>query len=66
MKVITAVKNYIKTDKEIVLQCDREDTAISFVDKKKDFYLVYGERIANSKVKRIDEDESPDVVTIYL
>ena len=66
MKVITAVKKYLKTDKEIILQCDTDGTVISFVDKSKDFHIEYGERIANSKVKKIDEDESPDAVTIYL
>ena len=66
MKVITAVKKYLKTDKVIFLQCDTDGTVILSVDKNEDFHIEYGERIANSKVKKIDEDESPDAVTIYL
>ncbi len=66
MKVITAVKKYLKTDKEIFLQCDTDGTVIQYVNKDKDFYLAFGERIADSKVKRIDDRESPDAVTIYL
>lgn len=66
MKVITAFKKYKKTEKEIFLQCDTDETVIISVDKDTDFYLEFGERIANAKVKKIDEDESPDAVTIYL
>lgn len=66
MKVITAVKKYMKTDKEIFLQCDTDGTVILHVDKDKDFYLEFGERIANAKAKNVDEKENPDAVTIYL
>lgn len=65
MKVITAVKKYLNTDKEIFLQCVN-DIGVYIVHKDKDFYLEYGERIANTKVKRIDTEESPDAVTIYI
>lgn len=66
MKVITAVKKYLKTDREIFLQCDTDGTVILRVDKDKDFNLQFGERIANAKAINVDEDESPDAVTIYL
>lgn len=66
MKVITAVKKYLNTDKEIFLQCDTDGTVIQHVNKDKDFYLAFEERVADAKVKRIDDKESPDAVTIYL
>lgn len=65
MKVITAVKKYMKTDREIFLQAVADGTFV-YVDKDKDFHLEFGSRIADSKVKRIDEKESPDAVTIYI
>lgn len=65
MKVITAVKKYMKTDREIFLECVN-DVGVYVVDKNKDFYLQYGERIANAKVKKIDTEESPEAVTIYI
>lgn len=65
MKVITAVKKYIKTDREIFLQ-SMKDVGIYVVHKEKDFYLDFGERIADAKVHHIDEAESPDAVTIYI
>ena len=65
MKAITAVKKYMKTDREIFLQSVADGTFV-YVDKNKDFNIEFGSRIADSKVKRIDEKESPDAVTIYL
>ena len=65
MKVITAVKKYMKTDREIFLECVN-DVGVYVVDKNKDFYLQYGERIANAKVKKIDTEESSEAVTIYI
>lgn len=65
MKVITAVKKYIKTDKEIFLECVKDGTFV-VVHKDKDFHLEVGSRIADTKVKRIDTEESPDAVTIYI
>lgn len=63
MKVITAVKKYLKTEKEIFIQ---NKESFHVVRKDKDFYLEFGERIAYSRVKKIDEEESPDAVTIYF
>lgn len=65
MKVITAVKKYLKTDREIFLQCVN-DIGVYVVNKDKDFYLEYGSVIADTKVKRIDAEESPNAVTIYI
>lgn len=65
MKVITAVNKYIKTDKEIFLECVKDGTFV-VVHKDKDFHLEFGSRIADTKVKRIDTEESPDAVTIYI
>lgn len=65
MKVITAVKRYIKTDREIFLHSMR-DIGVYVVHKDKDFNLEFGERIADAKVHHIDENESPDAVTIYI
>ena len=65
MKVITAIKKYAKTDKEIFLECVKDGT-LAIVHKDKDFYLEFGSRIADTKVKKIDTEESPDAVTIYI
>ena len=65
MKVITAVKKYLDTDREIFLQ-SVNDIGIYAVDKNKDFRLHFGSRIADTKVKQIDIEESPDAVTIYI
>ena len=65
MKVITAVKKYMKTDKEIFLEFVKDGTFV-VVHKDKDFYLEFGSVIADTKVKRIDTEESPDAVTIYI
>lgn len=65
MKVITAVKKYLKTNKEIFLQ-SVEDGNIYVVNKEKNFVDRYGTVVANTKVHHIDENESPDAVTIYL
>lgn len=65
MKVITAVKKYLNTDKEIYLECICDGT-IAIVHKDKDFYLEFGSVIADTKVKKIDTEESPDAVTIYI
>lgn len=65
MKVITAVNKYLNTDKEIFLECVSDGT-LAVVHKDKDFYLEFGEQIADCKVAHIDENESPDAVTIYL
>ena len=65
MKVITAVKKYLMTDKEIFLQ-SVNDVGVYAVDKSVDFYSRYGDRVANASVKRIDIDESPSSVTIYI
>lgn len=66
MKVITVYKKYKDTDREIFLQCDTDGTVIIHVNKDKDFTLEFGERIADAKVKKIDDKESPDAVTIYI
>ena len=65
MKVITAVKKYMKTDKKIFLECVKDGTFV-VVHKDKDFYLEFGSVIADTKIKRIDTEESPDAVTIYI
>lgn len=65
MKTITAVKKYLNTDKEIFLECVSDGTLV-IVHKDKDFHLEFGERIADCKVDHIDENESPDAVTIYI
>ena len=65
MKVITAVNKYLDTDREIFLQ-SVSDIGIYAVDKSKDFRLHFGSRIADTRVKRIDTEESPDAVTIYI
>lgn len=65
MKVITAVKKYINTDKEIFIEAVK-DGAFVRVDKEKDFTIEFGSRIADSKVKNINDTESPDAVTIYI
>ena len=65
MKVITAVNKYLNTDREIFLQ-SVGDIGIYAVDKNKDFRLRYGSRVADTKVKMIDTEESPDAVTIYI
>lgn len=65
MKVITAVRKYIKTEKEIFLQ-SMNDIGVFVVHKDKDFCLDFGDKVASAKVHHIDETESPDAVTIYL
>ena len=65
MKVITAVKKYINTDKDIYLECENDGTFIK-VPKDKDFHLEFGCRIADTKVKRIDTEEGEEAVTIYI
>lgn len=65
MKVITAVNKYKNTDKEIFLESQKDGTFV-VVHKDKDLYLEFGSRIADSRVHHIDEEESPDAVTIYL
>lgn len=66
MKTITAVKKYLTTNKEIFLQHGEDISTINLVNKENDFTLEYGERIANATVKKIDEQENPDAVTIYI
>lgn len=65
MKVITAVRKYAKTDREIFLQ-SVNDIGVFVVHKDKDFCLEFGSEVSNSKVHHIDETESPDAVTIYI
>lgn len=68
MKVITAVKKYLKADRDIFLECVKDGTLV-IVPKDKDFYLEFGSVIAETKVKNI-EIEDPEgiqgVVTIYI
>ena len=65
MKVITAVKKHLKTDREIFVQSEN-DGSFFYVQKDKDFVFEYGSVIAESKVKRIDLEESDGAVTIYI
>ena len=68
MKVITAVKKYLKTDREIFLECVKDGTLV-IISKDKDFYLEFGSVIAETEVKNI-EIEDPEgfkgAVTIYI
>ena len=65
MKVITAVRKYLNTNREIFLQ-STSDIGIYAVDKNADFHQRYGDRVANARVKRIDTEESLNAVTIYI
>ena len=65
MKVITAVNKYLKTDREIFLQ-SINDIGIYVVPKDEDFVQRFGTVVANTNVKKVDENESPDAVTIYI
>lgn len=65
MQVKTAVKKFINTDREIFVQAEKDGSFFS-VNKDKDFTSEYGSIIAESKVKRIDTEESDEAVTIYL
>ncbi len=68
MKVITAVKKHLNTDREIFLECVKDGTLV-LVPKDKDFYLEFGSVITETKVKNI-EIEDPEgmtgAVTIYI
>lgn len=68
MKVITAVKKYLKTNRDIFLECVKDGTLV-IVSKDKNFYLEFGSVIAETKVKNI-EIEDPEglkgAVTIYI
>lgn len=65
MKVITAVNKYLRTDREIFIE-SVSDGSLVHITKRKDISLEFGERIANCKVKKIDEEESEKFVTIYI
>lgn len=65
MQVKTAVKNFIDSDREIFVQVEKGGSFF-LVSKDKDFVSEYGSIIAESKVKRIDTEESEEAVTIYL
>ena len=65
MKVITAVKKYLNTNREIFLE-SLSNGAIISVNKDKDFYSEFGDIIADAKVRRINDVEDPDAVTIYI
>lgn len=65
MKVITAVKKYLKSDREIFIQSKKYGDFIS-VPRDKDFYLEFGSVIAEAKVKMIDTEECDEAVTIYI
>lgn len=68
MKVIKAVKKYLKTDREIFLECVKGSTLV-IVPKDKDFYLEFGSVIADTKVKNIEIEDPEDLkgsVTIYI
>lgn len=63
MMVKTAVQRYRNTEKEIFLQ---SKLGIGYVDKNDDIEEKFGTTIARTKVKKIDEHEAPDSVTIYF
>ncbi len=67
MKVVTAVKKHLNTDREIFLEC--VDGTLVKVPKDKDFYLEFGSVIAETKVKNIeiqDPEGMTGEVTIYI
>lgn len=63
MIVKTAVTKYQKTNREIFLQSGLD---IGYVDRTDNVEEKFGMVVAYSKVKRVDENESPGAVTIYL
>lgn len=65
MKVKTAVKEFIGTGREIFVQAEKDGSFFS-VSKDKDFVSEYGSIIAESKIKKIDTEESEEAVTICI
>lgn len=63
MKVITRVNEYLYSDKDIFIESKKDGTFVK-VEKDKNFFIEFGERIANAKVKEIHETET--LVTIYI
>lgn len=63
MKVITRVNEYLNSDKEIFIESKKDGIFVK-VEKDKNFFIEYGERIANAKVKETHETET--LVTIYI
>jgi hypothetical protein len=63
MIVKTAVNKYINTSKEIFLQSGLDFVS---VNKEENVERQFGYSVSHAKVKKIDEDESPDAVTIYF
>lgn len=67
MKVNTAVKKYLKTDRDIFLECVKGGLVI--VPKDIDFYLEFGSVIAETKVKNIELEDPEGLkgsVTIHI
>lgn len=63
MIVKTAVNKYINASKEIFLQSGLD---FVYVNKEENVERQFGYLVSHAKVKKIDEDESPDAVTIYF
>lgn len=65
MKVKTAVKKYLDTDREIFLQSEKFGDFFT-IEKKDAYSRLNITVIGESKVKRIDAEESDAAVTIYI
>ncbi|GLB26539.1 hypothetical protein LXJ15735_27800 [Lacrimispora xylanolytica] len=63
MKVITRVNEYLDSDKEIYIESLNGGSCVK-VKKEQNFFLQFGEKVANTKVKRTDITET--LVTILI
>lgn len=62
MKAKTAIKKFVRTDREIFLQSKKSS---DFISVNSNFLLEINDVILNAKVDHI-ETENPDAVTIYI
>lgn len=65
MKVKTAVKKYLDTDRKIFLQSEKFGDFFK-IEKEDAYSRLNLTVIGETKVKQIDEEESNEVVTIYI
>lgn len=65
MKVKTAVKRYLETDREIFLQSEKFGDFVE-IEKEDAYSRLNLTVIGEAEVKRIDEEESDEAVTIYI